>query len=300
MALSLENLQRLLYRLIAAPSAVPSRRGNASSPLGAKGWNGTSSIEQAGGAAAAGQNLPEDELGAVIRGDERLSAAARVKIYADAYFYRLRDAMKEDYPAVLAVLGADDFDGLIGDYLAAYPPDRPSVFYAGEFLADFLRGHPAAARFPFIADLALLERTLIEVFHGPDAPALTQERLRAVPPSEWPAIAMRAHPTLRVVRSAWKVADVKRALDEQLKWREPDHEPSRILLWRQDDFAYYRELERAEYGAFELLAAGSNFAAICEAIAADGAQRDDPSPAINRLLHRWLADGVLAAGAPPL
>src|SRR5437867_1500066 len=40
----------------------------------------------------------------VVRADERLSAIERLDIYADMYFYRIRDALKEDFAAVAAVI----------------------------------------------------------------------------------------------------------------------------------------------------------------------------------------------------
>src|SRR5262249_19002276 len=39
----------------------------------------------------------------LVRADERLSAIERVDIYADMYFYRIRDALKDDFAAVASV-----------------------------------------------------------------------------------------------------------------------------------------------------------------------------------------------------
>ena len=75
-------------------------------------------------------------------GDDRLSAEARVDIYANMYFYRILDALKEDFPATLAVLGDDNFHNLITGYLIEYPPTEPSISYCGNHLADYLRDHP--------------------------------------------------------------------------------------------------------------------------------------------------------------
>ncbi len=125
---------------------------------------------------------------------------------------------------MLAVLGEEEFRILIGDYLSAHPPTRPSIFHAGEFLGDFADAHPRGDRFRFLADLARLERALIEAFHAPDAPVLTEGQLRAIEPSKWPALAMRTHPTVRIIRSQWRVAGLKRAIDDQHDWREPARE----------------------------------------------------------------------------
>ena len=88
-------------------------------------------------------------LGAIVLGDERLSAEARVEIYANMYFYRILDALKEDFPATLAVLGADNFHNLVTGYLLEYPPTEPSISYCGRHLADYLRDHPMRERAPF-------------------------------------------------------------------------------------------------------------------------------------------------------
>ena len=85
------------------------------------------------------------------------------------YFYRILDALKEDFPATLAVLGADNFHNLVTGYLLEYPPTEPSISYCGRHLADYLRDHPLRDGAPFVADLARLERAVVEVFQGPDA-----------------------------------------------------------------------------------------------------------------------------------
>src|ERR1700758_3598633 len=128
---------------------------------------------------------------ALVHGDERLSAAERIGIYADAYFYRLFECLVEDFPAMLAVLGADNFAVLVKEYLVEHPPTEPSILYAGLYLADFLNDHPFAERWPFIADLARLERAVLDVFHAADAPALRLETLQAFPSEEGPALKLR-------------------------------------------------------------------------------------------------------------
>jgi hypothetical protein len=42
-----------------------------------------------------------------------------------------------------------------------YAPTEPSILYAGRYLADFLGNHPFAGGWPFIAELARLERAIL-------------------------------------------------------------------------------------------------------------------------------------------
>ncbi len=268
----LKSVQALLYRLIVAPNGV------------ADGLRTESDLSPGG-------------LDAIIGGDRRLSAVERLDIYAEMYFYRLLDCMKEDYPATLAVLGATNFHNLITGYLIAHPPSHPSLLYAGRHLADYLSSHPLRGEWPFIADLARLERGLIEVFHGPDAPALEPDALRAVAPSDWPALELRAHPALRLLALEWSVANVVRAVEEGSGWQAPERQATGVLVWRKQGRCYYREVAGVELGAIQALTGGVSLAALCECVAV-AVPAEDPTALILRLLERWLADGILTASAP--
>jgi len=277
---SLENLQALLYRLITAPEGV------------------------AAGLAAERAPGPttRDDLDQLIEGDDRLSAAERLEIYANAYFYRILDCLKEDFPATLATLGADNFHNLVTGYLIEYPPTEPSIAYAGRYMSEFLRHHPLSERWPFIAELARLERTVTEVFHAAEAEPLSAETMRSVAPEDWPALMMRTHPALAIVDCEWRVDELLRqietnavaAVENEPTLDAPAHAPNSILVWRHNSQVDYRALKHPERLALELASTGASFAAICESVA--GAPEDNsvaPVALINRLLARWVEDGLL-------
>lgn len=260
MTLDLKNLQTLLYRAITAAAGAAS-----SCDIGI---------------------LPD-----VIRGDERLSALQRLGIYADAYFYRLLDCLKEDFPATAAVAG-DSFERIVRAYLGRHPPTEPSIFYAGRYLADFLANHHPHERWPFLAELARLERTLVETFHDPDAMALTASDVRAIAPADWPKLSLRTHPAVHLLDCGWRVNDVLRAIENGTQWRDPRRESFAMLVWRQGNQVYYRALEVPERAALEVASRGADFAVVCDAFAS---HRDSENLAgeINRTLIRWVADGLL-------
>jgi hypothetical protein len=270
MRLHLRELQSLLYRLITAPSGV------------AEGL-------------AAERDLGAGGLDAVVLGDDRLSAEARVDIYANMYFYRVFDALKEDFPATLAVLGDDNFHNLVTGYLLEYPPTEPSLFYCGRHLAGYLRNHPIRDGAPFIADLAALERATVEVFHGPDAPALEPDGLRTIAPADWPGMKLRIHPSAQRLALDWLVSELLRAVEEQRPWKPAQRGAVNVLVWRRSARVFHRDLEHTEANALEAASRGATFAEICDIVAANSANHD-PVAEMNRLLARWLSDGLLARG----
>ncbi|HZC45344.1 MAG TPA: DNA-binding domain-containing protein [Candidatus Acidoferrum sp.] len=263
----LKELESLLYRLITAPSGV------------AEGL-------------AAERGLGAEGLDAIVLGDERLSAEARVDIYANMYFYRILDSLKEDFPATLAVLGDDNFHNLVTGYLIEYPPTEPSLYYCGRHLAAFLRDHPLRAGAPFVADLARLERASVEVFHGPDADALEPDAMQAVAPAEWPALKLHIQPSAQILALDWRVSELLRAVEDDREWKPAEPGAVKVLVWRRDTRVFYRDLDDAEADALEAVSSGATFAEICDVAATDDAV-DDPVDAINRMLARWISDRLL-------
>jgi hypothetical protein len=273
----LADLQSLLYRLITAPG----------------------SAEEAAGHERA---LPESGLGAVIAGNERLSASERLGIYANAYFYRLRDIFKEDFPCTYMVLGDVKFHNLITGYLIEYPPSEPSVLHAGRHLPHYLQTISGLAGklvspWPFLADLARLERACTEVFHGADAEALEQTLLRGLTPESWPSLRLRLHPAGQILDVEWPINELMTAIKEGRQWEPPVPASATILVWRQKWQVRYRVLEAGECAALKTAAFTTDFAAICEAAAneLEATGVTDLAININRMLTGWLRDGVLTS-----
>jgi Putative DNA-binding domain len=261
----LQQLQALLYRLIVAPNGVEDALAREAGAI---------------------------DLRQIIVGDERITAAGHAGIYADAYFYRLLDALKEDFPATLAVAGADEFHNLITGYLLAHPPTQPSLLYAGRYLADYLGKSSMLARWPFIADLAQLERALIESFHAADAPALDREAVQSIPPDDWPAIALRLHPATRLLRLQWRVQEILCAVEQNFEPPKATAAPVMMMVWRKQAQVSYRPVEPPEAIALELIERGCDFASLCEVVGSAAKDSDIPR-LINLMLTRWLDDGVL-------
>jgi hypothetical protein len=263
----LKELQSLLYRLITAPSGV------------AEGL-------------AAEREQDAAALEAIVLGDERLSAEARVDIYANMYFYRILDALKEDFPATLAVLGDDNFHNLVTGYLLEYPPSEPSLHYCGQYLTKYLRDHQLRESAPYIVDLVALERASLEVFHGPNAATLAPDSLRGIEPPDWPAMKLRLQPAAQILALEWRVSELLRAVEEGRPWHPAERSATKVLVWRRDARVYYRDLEGVEADALEAVARGVTFVEVCDIVAADGGI-EDPVAAMNRMLARWLSDGLL-------
>ncbi len=215
-----------------------------------------------------------------------LGSAARLRVYADAYFARFHDVLAEDFPRVAAILGAERFEDLVREYLRRHPSTHPSVHHLGRDL-------PAAiaqrADLPsYLADLARLEWARREVFDAPDCQPLSADTLRAVASAQWPHLRFTPIPALAILRADWPVHEV---------WGGTDTvsvpAATCIRVWRSQDYrVYHAPMDARDAQALDRLIAGEPFGVICTAFddlaPLEGGQR------ATALLARWLEDGIIA------
>ena len=224
--------------------------------------------------------LAESEPSATLTGAERL------RVYADAYFWRLHDVLAEDFPRVTAILGAARFADVVREHLTTHPSTHFSVHHVGRELAATIARRADVPS--YVADLARLEWARREVFGAPDAEPLTVEALRAVAFGEWPHLRFTPIPALTLVRAGWPVHEVWSGTDAVCV-----SAATCIRVWRgQDQRVYHAPMDALDAEAFDRLMAGEPFGVLCTAYdelgPVEGARR------ATGLLARWLEDGIIA------
>lgn len=228
-------------------------------------------------------------LVAVIGAGTALAPAERLQVYTRMYFWRIRDALAEDYPQLAELLGADAFADLLRAYLRRHPSAHPSLRHAGRHLPAFVATHPIDALPPWAADLARLEWARVDAFDAPDAEPLGKADLHAIAPADWATIRFAPIPALSVVACEWPVHDV---------WADPagcrpEPLPTILRVWRQDHRVFHARVDALEAEALARLLAGEPFAIVCDVFGALA-----PEEAASRaggLLARWVEDGLLGA-----
>lgn len=232
--------------------------------------------------------------GLSIHGDERLSPAERVRIYAHMHAVRLRDALAHDYPALLGALGDDGFDQLARRYVAAHPSDRPSLRDLGRHLPGYLRRHPDGAP-PWHAELAQLEWAMIDAFDAIDEPVLERATLASLAPDDWPALRIAPVRSLQLLPLTHAVDTAREQLLAAQPLTDVPAETVLLRLWRQELVVYVRRVPSHEMAALRWLYRGATFAELCEWLDGRTADDGDPTATAASLLQRWIEDGLLVA-----
>jgi hypothetical protein len=219
--------------------------------------------------------------------------AVRRGVYFDAYRLRLVEALKVDFPALMALLGDERFVSVARDYAATTrSPYYNLRWYGGGFPAH-LRENAATAAEPWLYELAGFEWTLMAAFDALDRTALRFEDMSALTPEQWPGARFDIHPSVRMHDFDFEVPKLWKAhkAGEDIFGQRGSARRGRWLVWRQGLETFFRSLEPQEAVALEVVAAGGNFGEMCERL---DEVCDDAALRAASLLKRWLRDGLLA------
>lgn len=282
---ALRPLQMLFWRLIAAPEGTA---------------KGAAALRREGA-------LAGEDLSFLIRPDERLDAAERLDVYADMYFYRLRDCLREDFPKLEAVLGAAHFHNLVTDYLLVHPSTHFSLRELGRAVPDFLASHALAGEFADVADLARLEWARVDVFDETDAVALTRDELLEKGSAAPETFGFGLVPATRLLRLVPSTVPLWKRLedggDEAPVDGTAQAERGAALVWRKGNAVCHRSLAADEALCLDALRAGPfTLARLAELVLRaqpPGTSAEDVPPRLAALLERWSADEILCEGSTP-
>jgi hypothetical protein len=248
--------------------------------------------------------LRRDELEAVVRRSERLTAAERLSIYANAYYARLLECMGACFPVLQRTLGDDLFDSFAFEYLRRNPSRSYTLDRLGERFPSFLaetrpvRGDGAPADWAdFLAELATLELAISQVFDGPGVEGerlLVIEDLRSMSAERFAQATLEVVPCLRLLTFRHPVSAfftlARSSREGELAVPAPAEE--RLALTRRDFVVRRYPLDAAQYALLQALGQGHT---VAEAIAVAGgasALDDEALAASLRMwFERWTADG---------
>ena len=228
-----------------------------------------------------------------IRGDSLLSSVERLDIYANMYFYRIRDSLKEDFPAVLKILGKIGFHNLITEYLFVSPSTHYSLRYAGQHLPRYLKRHRLLKKYPYLAELAELEWALLNAFDAPNSKVLAKEDLKAVTPEEWSHLRFHFIPSIQVFEFSYPVGQIR---DRALRGKKVPSfrkKKTRLLVWRRNFKVCFRDTDELESKILYRLGQETFFGDLCHRLSRRPGGKSAPI-ILARYLQTWIREGLLA------
>ena len=200
-----------------------------------------------------------EEAEALMAPHPPLSPRARIEVYAEMYWLRMRDVLRDSFPQVRKALGDEDFDALVADFLREHPSTHHSLDRLGAPFPGFLKSAS-----PEHADTAALEWQRAASFIAPDAPVATFAELQAHPSETWGELFLTAHPSVRV--SSGKVS------------------------WRKGFVVFHSDVKEREVEALRALMKGAPLPELL----APFEDLDDGGVAAFEALQSWFTEGMVS------
>jgi len=199
-----------------------------------------------------------------VRGARPLGPAARLRIYSDQYPLRLHDALHEDHPYLVKLLGHRRFSALARAYGRKLGSKHYSLGAFGAGLSLFLARRPRGFTRPDLSDLACFEWALTQSFIAPDGgKPVAVEALGALGPERFPAASARLAPAVQLVTLRHDVVSLMEALDADRPPPRPRPERSVRLVWRNGMEVFHVPASAKEARALRRLRAGRPLWEVC-------------------------------------
>jgi hypothetical protein len=141
-----------------------------------------------------------------IKPSATLTSFERLDIYNRQYWFRVIDAVSQDYRALSAIVGPKRFDALIRSYLSANPSTSFTLRNLGKRLPTWLARHPqfTGRRHDLAVDAARVEWACVEAFDAASLTPLTESGVLLLSP----ATVLALQPHLQLLHLRYPVDDL--------------------------------------------------------------------------------------------
>lgn len=280
----LETLQRWLQSVIIDPHGI---EAGLASPLA------TTLIESS-----------SDSVESIILPSRQLTSVDRLRIYGNAYFGRLLECLRSQFPAVHHAAGDEAFNGLAFGYLVSHPSRNDNLSSLGTSFESYLSAtrparsdeaaHDEFDFADFLIELARLEAVYNEVFDGPGperVPSLDAVALTGLSAEQFSASVLQFHSCVRLLELHFPVHEYATAVRRGIVPSPPVARPVCLVVTRRDYLVRRIELTLPQ---FRMLSSLYQHKTVEESLHALCSNTDFDVTRLESDLQTWFRDWTAA------
>jgi hypothetical protein len=235
---------------------------------------------------------------AIVSTTGTLSPVERLEIYREQFWLRHTSSLVEDFPGVSGILGQRAWAALIEGYLEAHRLQSCTLRDLGLGFPEYIASQSTLEHHALCRDMARLELAYLEIFDAADAPPVSPDALARISEDAWPGVRIAFHPALRLLKTDFPVAELRRQLIEARSSAEPLTLPAREarcqLLFRRDLQLFHEPLSEAGYALLDALTRRVPLQAACEQAQAEvPAQAASIAESAASWFQSWAARGFI-------
>lgn len=133
----------------------------------------------------------------------QIEKVVRLDIYAEAYFSRVLDSMKVDFPITAKLLDDVSFQKLVSDYLKQFPSQTTNISEIGRNFSEFVASYADLESANFLESLTKMEWLTIESFYADDSGFLDPSNLASLSDEDWENATFTVAPSVCLLESQW-------------------------------------------------------------------------------------------------
>lgn len=127
--------------------------------------------------------------------------AQRFSVYRNNVRASRTEALRQGFPVLAQLLGADYFSALAAVFIQQHPPRSAALHEYGAELANYIARFQPLSALGYLADIARLEWARLCAFHAPDSAALIIAEMDLATLTDRIGQPLRWHPSVTLLRS---------------------------------------------------------------------------------------------------
>ncbi len=135
-------------------------------------------------------------------------AAQQVAVYRDRVRHNLVARLQSQFPTVHQIVGDEFMRQAALACFAKFPPRAVSPLRTAQIFPDFLATFDAAAAFPYLADVAMVDLGVLQAFHSADAVSINPDLFSQQSAETLIHKRVRLHPACYWLDSGYAIYDI--------------------------------------------------------------------------------------------
>jgi hypothetical protein len=132
----------------------------------------------------------------------------RFDVYRNNVIVSLLEALRQTYPAIEMLVGKDFFQALALTFIEKYKPTSPIMYLYGKEFSQYIHGFEPLDKYPYMADVALLEYNRVQSYHAEDAPVIAGENIAEFGTENFGDLRFEKHSAVYIERSVWPIVSI--------------------------------------------------------------------------------------------
>jgi hypothetical protein len=230
-----------------------------------------------------------------LKPSKNLSSQKALEVYRNDYTARLSSSIGEVFEGVWTILGDESFFSLCSEYLNNYNSESFDLGKFGLFLPELLKDHSLLEEFPFLYDLAILEKEFNRLFHSPQEPSISNEALAQADNLEGRKITLTNN--IFLMDSYYPILTIwefRKATAEEKENTEIDFDKEdRFVLYKNTNGIQYRPLSSPQINILTLIKSGSSIEETLEKLEQD--KLEIAAEDISEIFQFIASEGLISA-----